>query len=72
MTTYINDKERVVLQQAADLFDRMDEHRRQKYLLDNELNKLCLEWMTAAGMWAVRPESLRQAVEQRGLRKVAA
>lgn len=69
---YLNDRERIVLEKAADLFDRIDEHRRQKYLLDNELSKLCLDWGTAAGMWSVRPESLRNAVEQRGLRKVAA
>lgn len=61
-----------IIKEAERVLIRQEKLRKEQRALDTRVRELCLEYSTAERCWGVAPHHLRQAVEIRTNRKIAA
>ena len=61
-----------IIKEAARVLARQDKLRKEQRELEKRVRELCLEYGSAERCWGMAPHHLRQAVESRTSRKIAA
>ena len=61
-----------IIREAARVLARQDKLKREQREIEQRVRELCLEYGTAERCWGVAPHHLRQAVEVRTKRRIAA
>ncbi len=61
-----------IIKEAARVLARQEKLRKEQRDIEKRVRELCLEYGSAERCWGVAPHHLRQAVESRTKRKIAA
>jgi hypothetical protein len=61
-----------IIREAARVLAKQDKLRKEQRVLETRVRELCREFETAERCWALAPHTLRQEVEARTNRKIAA
>lgn len=61
-----------IIKEAARVLARQEKLQKEMREIERRVRELCLEYGTAERCWGLAPHHLRQAVESRTSRKIAA
>ncbi len=61
-----------IIKEAARVLARQEKLRKEQRDIEKRVRELCLEYGSAERCWGVAPHHLRQAVESRAKRRIAA